>query len=488
MLELMTAEQMKKADLKAIADGIPAIELIDTAARGLAKIIEDNFPPAPILFLNGPGNNGADGFIAADYLKKAGWDVRCACTVKRAELKNDAKVSVERWQGDIEPLNSNLGLKNAAIVVDCIYGTGYSGVLPPEIVTLFDKIRMRKLQVVAADVPSGMNATTGITSPGALKPDVTVAFCRKKIAHVIMPSKEFCGKVRVADVQIPDATIAASGGTVFENDPALWLKDFPIPGPNTHKFERGHVVVYGGSEKTGAARLGAAAAQRAGAGLVSIATRPDAKQIYEMFRASIMTDSWTTAEEFRALLRDERKNAVLIGPGAGADDALRDAVRATLDFNKAAVLDADVFTAFKDNAKELFTRLSPDRHVLTPHEGEFERLFGTLDGNKLERAVKAAKLSNAVIVLKGSDTIIAAPDGTAVINTNAPSTLATAGSGDVLAGLITGLMAQGMKPFMAAAAGVWLHSETARNLGLGMASEDIITYTPQTLNRLFGLG
>ncbi|MDE1151161.1 MAG: NAD(P)H-hydrate dehydratase [Micavibrio sp.] len=488
MLEILTAEQMKKADLKAIADGIPAIELIDTAARGLAKIIEDNYAPAPILFLNGPGNNGADGFIAADYLKKAGWDVRCACTVKRGELKNDAKVSVERWQGDIEPLNSNLGLKNAAIVVDCIYGTGYSGALPAEIVTLFDKIRMRKLQVVAADVPSGLNATTGISSPGTLKADITVAFCRKKIAHVTLPSKEICGKIRVAEVQIPDATISAMGSTVFENDPALWLKDFPIPGAGTHKFERGHAVVYGGTDKTGAARLGAAAAQRAGAGLVSITTRPETKQVYELYRASIMAEAWSTAEEFRTLLRDERKNAVLIGPGAGADDKLRDAVRATLDFNKAAVLDADVFTAFKDNAKELFSRLSPELHVLTPHEGEFERMFGKLDGSKLERACKAAKLSNAIIVLKGSDTIIAAPDGTAVINTNAPSTLATAGSGDVLAGLITGLMAQGMKPFMAAAAGVWLHSETARNLGLGMAAEDIISHTPQTLNRLFRLG
>lgn len=487
MLEIVSAEQMKKADLKAIADGIPAIDLISTAAAGLARIIRDNYEPCPILFLNGPGNNGADGFVAADILKKAGWDVRCACTHKREELKNDAKTSVAFWPGDIEPLNSNLGLKNAALVVDCVYGTGYSGKLPPEIVTLFDKIRQRKLAVVAADVPSGMNATTGIAAPGTLKADITVAFCRKKLAHVMMPSRELCGKIRVANVQIPDATVAACAGQVFENDPALWLRDFPVPGPETHKFDRGHALVYGGPDKTGAACLAAAAAQRVGAGLVSISTQPQSKLVYDLFRASIMSLSWISQDDFREILRDERKNTVLLGPGAGLTESFRAAAMAVVDFNKKAVLDADVFSVFKDNPKDLFAKLSPERHVMTPHEGEFERLFGTLDGSKLERAVKAAKLANAIIVLKGSDTIVAAPDGTAVINTNAPSTLATAGSGDVLGGLITGLMAQGMRPFMAAAAGVWLHSETARHLGLGLTAEDLIHHMPQTLNRLFGL-
>lgn len=486
MFEILTAEQMKKADLEAIAGGIPAIQLIDTAARGLADIIGKNYEPRPVLFLNGPGNNGADGWIAAQYLKDAGWDVRVACTVKKSELKHDAKQAAEKWDGEAEALNSNLSLKGNPLIVDCIYGTGYSGTLPPEIVTLFDKIRQRKLGVVAADVPSGMNATTGASSPGTLKADLTVAFCRKKIAHVTMPGKELCGKVRVAPVQIPDTTIAAQGSTVFENNPGLWLKDFPIPGPATHKYDRGHAVIYGG-DKTGAAKLAAAGAQRAGAGLVSIATRAETKATFDNFRASIMTQQWDTSEDFKSILRDERKNVVLLGPGAGDPARLRESVETTLAFNKAAVLDADVFTVFKDNARDLFTQLSPDKHVLTPHEGEFARIFGEMEGSKLERAWKAAKIANAVVVLKGSDTIIAAPDGTAVINTNAPSTLATAGSGDVLAGLITGLMAQGMTPFMAASAGVWLQAETARNFGLGLTAEDIIHHIPQTLNRVFKL-
>lgn len=487
MFEILTAEQMKKADLQAIAAGIPAISLIETAGRGLAEVIKKNYEtPKPVLFLNGPGNNGADGWIAAQTLKNDGWDVRVACTVKKNALRNDAKEAAAKWDGDVADLNSNLALKDTAIVVDCIYGTGYSGALPPEIVTLFDKIRHRKLAVIAADVPSGLNATTGIASEGTLKADLTVAFCRKKIAHVTLPGKEMCGRITVVPVQIPDSVVEAQGATFFENVPGLWLKDFPLPGPNSHKYERGHVLVYGG-DKTGAACLAAGAAQRAGAGLVSLLTAPENRAVFETYRPSIMTEKWENEEDFKNILRDERRNTLLLGPGAGNPEKLKMAVETAIALNKSAVLDADFFTVFKDKIKELQTKLSVEKHVLTPHEGEFTRFFGEMEGTRLERACKAAKMANAVVVLKGSDTIIAGPDGTAVINTNAPSTLATAGSGDVLAGFVAGLMTQGMPPFMAACAGVWLHAETARNFGLGLTAEDIINLAPQTLNRLFRL-
>jgi NAD(P)H-hydrate epimerase len=198
-----------------------------------------------------------------------------------------------------------------------------------------------------------------------------------------------------------------------------------------------------------------------------------------------MVDVWSDREEFKTILRDERRNVVAVGPGAGVDGTLKEAVEDVLAFNKSAVFDADVFTLFKDKPAELFSKLSPDKHVLTPHEGEFTRLFGALEGNKLERARKAAKAANAIVLLKGADTIIASADGAAVINTNAPPTLATAGSGDVLTGLIAGLMAQGMPPFMAACAGAWLHGDTAQSFGLGLTAEDIIQQLPQSLNRLF---
>jgi len=279
--------------------------------------------------------------------------------------------------------------------------------------------------------------------------------------------------------------VTALNTTCFENNPALWLKNFPAPDAESHKYTRGHAVVYGGEKRTGAACLAAAAAQKVGAGLVTITAPEKAWAIYSSYRASIMVDECDSLDDFKTILRDVRKNAVLLGPGAGADDKLKQSVEAALSLNKSGVLDADVFSAYHSNPKDLFAKLSP-KFVLTPHEGEFEKLFGNVEGSKPERALKAAKMANAVIVLKGADTIIAAPDGTVVINTNAPPTLATAGSGDVLAGLVTGIIAQGMSPFMAACAAVWLHGEAARIYGPGLTAEDIISAISQALKGISG--
>lgn len=487
MFEILTADEMKKADAAAIAGGIAGIKLMEQAGAGVASVLRQRVEPCPVLVLCGPGNNGGDGFIAAARLKREGWAVRLACTVKKAALKGDAALAAKEWDGEIESLNSNLGVKDAALVVDAVYGTSFAGELPNEIVALFDKIRAKKLFVCAVDVPSGMDATTGSIANGALKADLTVTFCRKKLAHMLQPSKNFCGKLHVVTISVSDEIVAGLKTTIFENALALWLKDFPLPGPESHKYTRGHAVVYGGPLRTGAACLAAYAAQRAGAGAVTMTTRPETAAIYRQYRASLMIDAWETQDDLRATLRGERKTALLLGPGGGTDALFRESVDTALSFAKPAVLDGDIFTLFKDAPKELFAKLSPARNVLTPHEGEFERLFGPQEGNKLERARKAAKTANAIVLLKGADTIIAAPDGTVIINANAPSTLATAGSGDVLAGLITGLIAQGMPPFMAAAAGAWLHAESARNFGLGLTAEDIIEQIPQTLNRVFRL-
>ena len=485
MFEILTAAEMKKADLAAVEAGMPALDLIRSAAAGLAQVIRSNMPPGRILFLCGTGNNGADGFMAAEILRSQGWDVRLACLVKTKELKNDAAKSAKLFQGEVEGLNSNLSVHRIDLVVDAVFGTGFDGTLPPELLTLFDKVRAKKIPVIAADVPSGMNATTGAIAEGALKPALTVIFCRKKIAHVLQPSRSFCGKQHLVTVPIPDAEIAALGTQTFENAPALWLNDFPFPKAEMHKYDRGHVVVYGGADRTGAACLAAHAAQRSGAGVVSItAGTSESALVYKLYRASLMVDRWQTMDDFKTLLRDARKNAVIIGPGAGSDDKTKEAVLAALDFNKTLVLDADALTVFKDAPAELFKKLSP-QHILTPHEGEFARLFGDMEGDKLTRARSAAKTANAVIVLKGSDTIIAAPDGTAVINTNAPPILAIAGAGDALAGLISGFAAQGMPAFMASIAAVWLHAAAAKSFGTGLTAEDIINHIPQTLKTLF---
>ena len=485
MFEILTAAEMKNAEAAAIAEGISGTQLMTAAGEAAAQAIIKAFKPGPVLVLCGPGNNGGDGFIVAHNLKKAGWTVRVACLVKRPALKNDAATAAQKWAGDIEGLNSNLSVHQTSLIVDAVFGTGFDRALDPELVILFDKIRSRKIPVVAVDIPTGVNATTGAVDPGTLRANITVTFCRKKTGQVLLPGKNYCGVVTVADIGNTDAMVATLNTACFENTPALWLKNFPLLHAESHKYTRGHAVVYGGEKRTGAACLAAAAAQKIGAGLVTIAAPAKAWTVYSSYQASLLVDECNDTGDFKTILRDERKNAVLLGPGAGADERLKQAVDAVLSLNKSGVLDADVFSAYQSNPKDLFAKLSP-RYVLTPHEGEFTKLFGDLDGSKPERVLKAAKMANAVVLLKGADTVIAAPDGAVLINTNAPPTLATAGSGDVLAGFITGLIAQGMSPFMAAGAAVWLHGKAAQACGLGLTAEDLISTLPQALNRLLG--
>lgn len=268
-----------------------------------------------------------------------------------------------------------------------------------------------------------------------------------------------------------------------ENHPALWIKDFPLPEASRHKYDRGHVVVVAGKKRAGAACLAAFAAQKAGAGVVSLLSPPESALVCRCYRASIMVDEWREGRELAALLRDPHKNTVVIGPGLGTDSDARAAVEAVLPLGLPVVWDGDIFTLYKDDPEVLFSQLSA-KDILTPHEGEFARIFPDISGDKLERARLAAKRCSAVVLLKGSDTVIANPDGRVIVNRAAPPTLATAGAGDVLAGLIAGIMAQGMEVFTAAAAASWLHADSAGRYGLGLTAEDIIQTLPQALEDL----
>jgi NAD(P)H-hydrate epimerase len=484
MFEILNAEQSRQVDTLTIENGTPGFQLMESAGAAVSAVILKRFKICPVLVLCGPGNNGGDGFVIAWQLKKAGWPVRVACLVKRAALKNDAARAAKSWDADIETLNSNLSLKETGLIVDAVFGTGFLGTLEPEMITLFDKVRGRKIPVIAVDIPSGINATTGNVAAGTLGAVLTLTFTRKKPAHLLLPAKILCGEVQVALIGISDKTVNLVHDNVFENHPSLWIKEYPQPHALMHKYDRGHVVVAGGSKRTGAACLAAAAAQKIGAGLVSIAAPAESAFIYSCYRASIMVDSWGTIEELKAILRDVRKNTVILGPGAGTDGAAKEMMNAALAFGKTAVLDADVFTAYQSNPKELFEKIS-QKCILTPHEGEFERLFPDVTGSKLDRTRKAAKICNAIVLLKGADSVLAAPDGRAIINSNAPPTLATGGSGDVLSGLIAGLAAQGMPPFLATAAATWLHGEAAEKYGFCLTAEDIISTLNQCLSQLF---
>jgi NAD(P)H-hydrate epimerase len=336
---------------------------------------------------------------------------------------------------------------------------------------------------VAVDIPSGVQGDTG-ENLGGVAAGLTVTCFRKKPGHVLLPGRDLCGELVVADIGTPEQVFEEIRPNTFENDPRLWLAELPRPGGSGNKYTRGHALIIGGYPMTGAARMAARAAARAGAGLTTIAVPEVALPIYAGALMSIMVKPLAAPDDLDALLRDPRITGFLIGPGAGVGETTRTRTLAMLATRRATLIDADAISSFQD-AQSVLTDAIGGACVMTPHEGEFARIFDA-SGDKLTRTRRAAARSGAVIVLKGSDTVIAAPDGRAIINTNAPPSLATAGSGDVLSGIALGLLTQGMEPFLAAAAAVWIHGAAAREFGPGLIAEDLPDLLPGVWRRLFG--
>jgi NAD(P)H-hydrate epimerase len=488
--ELLAVSQSYEADRLAVAAGMPSLTLMENAGRAAADAICERWQPCTVAVLCGRGNNGGDGFVVARHLRARGWDVRLALLGRRDSLEGDAAEMARRWDGPDEPVSATI-LDDAALVVDALFGAGLSRRLEgaaKEVVAALNKL---PVPVVAVDVPSGLHGDLGRPVEGkdglCVEADLTVTFFRKKPAHVLMPGRLKCGEVIVADIGIPAAELRTIQTRMFENGPALWGTRYPWPDPLGHKYGRGHcVVVSGPAHATGAARLAARGALRVGAGLVSVASPPDAVPINATALTAIMVKPFAGAGGLADLLKDARFNAVVIGPGCGAGRETQDLIAAVLAGKTAAVLDADALTSFKDEPNALFAQLR-EAAVLTPHEGEFERIFPGLLAkaqNRIEAARAAAATAKCTVLLKGPDTMIAAPDGRAAVNTNAPPWLATAGSGDVLSGMIGGLMAQGMDSFEAACAGAWLHGEAANCFAIGLIAEDIPEMLPPVLRAL----
>jgi len=478
--ELLTSAEMGRADAFAVAHGLPSLGLMENAGRAVADAIAARFKPCAVTVLCGPGNNGGDGFVAARLLDESGFIVRVA---HDADPKGDAAAMSERWRGTRVALEPQ-ALDGARLVVDALFGAGLARPLEGAYAQVVKALN--DLPVIAVDIPSGVSGDTG-QPLGAVyvKAALTVTFFRKKPGHLLLPGRALCGETLVADIGIP---AQAANTQLHENSPALW--QFPWPKPEGHKYSRGHcVVVSGPAHATGAARLAARAALRVGAGLVSVASPPDAVAVNAAHLTAIMIKPFEGAAGLAGLLTDKRQNAVVLGPGLSVGPQTRGLVAAALKSGAAAVLDADAITSFQDGPESLFTLLD-DKCVLTPHEGEFERLFpGLLDqsASRLEAARAASARALCVVLLKGADTIIAAPSGKAAINANGPPSLATAGAGDVLAGLIAGLLAQGMTAFDAACAGAWLHGEAARHFGPGLIAEDLPEMLPAVLTALASL-
>ncbi len=489
MLELLTNDEMTRAEKLAIDGGTSSLVMMENAGNGVAEDVVKRFARgSKVVVLCGPGRNGGDGFVAARRLRERGYHIRLALMGEQGQLPSECQEMARRWDETIETMTPQC-VDGAQVIVDAIFGAGLRDEVRDLPAQMISEVSKRNLPVVAVDMPTGIDSTSGQILGTAFKAVSTVSFFRRKTGQVLLPGRLHCGAVTAVDIGIPAAVMKDVGPRAFSNQPDLWLKYFPRMKIDGHKYDRGHAVIVSGEmERTGAARMAARAAIRIGAGVVSLATTKAAFYINAAQLTSIMVDAFEGPGGLADLLADERIRAVLIGPGAGISDDTQQNVAAVLTSAASVVIDADGLSAFEGNPPALFDQIKfrAAPVIMTPHDGEFARLFPDLLQNpsKLERARLAAEMSGAVVVLKGPDTVIAAPNGVAGLVENAPPWLATAGSGDVLAGMITGLLAQGMEALDAAMAGVWMHGDVARMVGPGMISEDMSDVVPQVLLEL----
>ena len=461
--ELLTVAEMARADAAAIAAGVPGIVLMENAGRAVERAIRRRFRACRTVVLCGPGNNGGDGFVVARRLHQAGWPVRVALLGPRGRLAGDAAQAAARWRGPVEAL-APAAVARAELVVDAVFGAGLARPVEGLVAETFAACRA---PVVAVDLPSGVAGDTGAVLGVAPQAVLTVTFFRLKPGHLLRPGRDLCGEVVCAEIGIPQTVLAAIAPRLFRNDPALWRAALRRPGPGDHKYSRGALTIVAGEVMTGAARLAARAARRAGAGLVTIAC-PDAASAAACRSGDpgvIVVEAPVTE-----LLGDLRRQVWLVGPGGGLRAPATAA--AILAAGRTLVADAD---ALRGPLEAL-----AGAALVTPHEGEFTRLFGR-SVERLGAARDAAARLFGAVLLKGSDTIVAAPDGRAAINGEAPPWLASGGTGDVLAGIAAALIAQGMPPWEAGCAAAWAQAAAARRAGAYLIAEDLADHLPAVL-------
>ncbi len=469
---LLSVEEMYSADRMTMEGGLPGIQLMEAAGSAIAREIRTRWTPRKTVILCGPGNNGGDGFVVARLLHQRGWFVRILLLGDRDKLKGDAKTNSDQWPFDCLPLAPD-GLHGAELIVDGVFGAGLARDVDGIVAKTLTSASQMNVPIVAVDVPSGVHGDTGAILGTTLPADITVTFARGKTGHYLYPAKAACGELIIADIGIPDSVIDEIKPSTSRNEPEAL---FPWPKKDGHKYNKGHGVIIGGSEMTGASRLAATCARRVGAGLVTIAAQGTAYMIYRQTEPGNLVSNKPLSD----ILNDPRKNAVLAGPGLGLGEGRKAMVRSLLSTEKNLILDADALTML---AEFDWPKRSADT-LLTPHDGEFSRLFPDISGSRLQKAKKAAKRSGCTVLLKGADTVIATPDGRAAINDTGSPWLATAGSGDSLSGICLGLMCQGLNGYDAARLGTWLHGKAAEVFDVGLISEDIADFLPAVIKTL----
>lgn len=496
-MELLTPSEMSEADRRAAEQGpMTGIDLMRRAGEQVAAVLLSRFPGAPAFdVLCGPGNNGGDGYIVAERLRRAGANVSVHGSAQPAE-GSDAALAAAECSVWPQPLGAYTPIPGS-IVIDALFGAGLARNVSGDERRVIDLVNEARLPVVAIDLPSGLSGESGQIMGSAFRAAITVTFVRKKPGHLLLPGRLACGELIVADIGIGDDIIADLAPRCFENLAALWQASLPSPAVDAHKYSRGHVAVFSGAATaTGAARLSALAAARVGAGAVTMLSPREALSANAAHLTSIMLRETDTVEQALAFAAERRPNALVYGPGLSPEAATAQYLLEMLDRWEqpvAVVVDASALTSFAKEPDLLAPPFGGRRHdlVITPHEGEFGRLFSDLSADriasKVERAREAARRVDGVVVYKGADTVIASPDGRAAINTNGTPWLATAGSGDVLSGLIAGLLAQRMPPFAAACAAVWIHGEAARQFGAGLIAEDLPLAILPVIRELVGI-
>ncbi|WEZ83484.1 NAD(P)H-hydrate dehydratase [Rhizobium sp. 32-5/1] len=476
---VISPTEMAAIDKAAAASGLDSFGLMAAAGSAVAAAALRHFPDAlRFVVLCGPGNNGGDGYIAAARIAESGAGTAVFALGDPLSLRGDAARAHDQCPLKPALLASFIPLPGD-VIIDALFGAGLSRSVPDEVATVMRHVTALDLPVLAVDLPSGVDGRTGGVLGESFAACRTVTFVARKPGHLLLPGRTLCGALEVIDIGIPQRIVDAHHGSLRENTPQIWRKQATVLDASAHKYKRGHLAVFsGGPLSTGAARLSASAGLASGAGLVTLATPDAAVPANAAHLTAVMLKMVETASDLKTWLEDKRISAFVLGPAFG--DMAKAHEYVALLRNRHLVLDADGITAFRDDPEALFDLFAEGttRLVMTPHDGEFARLFPDLAKNpalsKVERAIAAARRSHAVIVFKGADTVIADPDGRAVINTNAPPWLATAGSGDVLAGIIGAHLAQGMPAFESAAAGVWRHGEAGKEAGEGLTAETLV--------------
>ena len=518
MTELLTSAQMRAIERTAIESGfVSGLELMERAGLGVVQAIHDTWPQlgagCRAVVLCGPGNNGGDGYVIARLLQSRGWQVSVYSYGDTAHLPVDAGINFRRWSGlgKTEPLKALVACamrdeEGPDIIIDSVFGTGLTRSLPEDLkaglTAICDWRRRQGAVAVSVDIPSGLCADSGRDRGCGLKSDVTVTFHQAKLGHYLADGPALCGAIRRVDIGLgrwSDGAQADAGLVHLVTDEVMhWFQK-----DGGHKYDHGHALVMaGGVGKGGAARLAARAALRVGAGLVTLGVPPAALRENAARLDAVMLQDISNPDALTNALDDHRITALCLGPGLGVERAsgLLDAALAATKSGsqRGLVLDADALTALSRLPVDGFDGL-PERCVMTPHGGEFGRLFPDASDrlsatpkqgstySKVDAVRAAAKQANCVVLLKGADTVIADASGRSVVHSaafeRATPWLATAGAGDVLAGIVTGLIARGIKPFEAACAGAWLHVEAARAFGPGLIAEDLADIIPQVLRR-----